>query len=185
VADGGFQTGVGVGRVANRLGALALAVADRTSEAVAGAARRSESAAAALSALQHFLSGPSIELLAQVLGLTHSGTVRLVDRLEQDGYVLRRPGRDGRSTSVSLTASGRRAASRVAAARAVVLDTALGVLSPAERQTLDQLVGRVLVGMMREPGATRWICRLCDTDACGRDTGDCPIAREAQARYAD
>jgi DNA-binding MarR family transcriptional regulator len=179
VADRGADAG-GLG---NRLGALALAIDDRASEAVAVAAGRSESAAAALSAMHQFLNRPPIELLARVLGLTHSGTVRLVDRLEQDGLVRRGPGGDGRSTAVSLTASGRRAAARVAAARAQVLDGALEVLSPAERRSLDQLIGRILVGMMREPGATRWMCRLCDLHACGRDTGDCPVGREVKARY--
>jgi DNA-binding MarR family transcriptional regulator len=162
---------------------MALAVADRASEAMAEAAGHSQSAAAALSALYHFLDGPSIDLLRQVLGLTSSGTVRLVDRLEEDGHVTRRPGVDGRSTSVWLTPSGRRAAARVVAARARALDGALEVLTSAERDTLAGLISRVLIGLMRGPGATRWICRLCDTGACGRDAGWCPVAREAQARY--
>jgi DNA-binding MarR family transcriptional regulator len=169
----------------NRLGALALAVTDRTSEAVTGAATHSDSVAAALSALHHILDGPSIDRLRQVLGLTHSGAVRLVDRLERAGYARRRPGPDARTTVVVLTASGRRAAARVTAARAEVLDAALAALSPAERDTLDELVGKVLVGMMREPGATLWTCRLCDTEACGRYTGQCPIGRAAAQRYPD
>jgi DNA-binding MarR family transcriptional regulator len=178
------DAGPPAGRTANLLGAMALAIADRTADAVADAAGHSESAAAALSALYHFLDGPSIDRLRQVLGLTSSGTVRLVDRLEEDGYVNRRPGVDGRSTAVALTVLGHRAAARVVAARTHVLDDALQVLSPAERETLDQLISRVLVGLMRGPGATRWICRLCDTGACGREAGGCPVANEAHARYA-
>ena len=73
---------------------------DRLSEAVAAPAWHSQSAAAALSALSHFLDGPSIDVLRQVLGLTSSGTVRLVDRLEAEGSVTRRPGVDGRSVPV-------------------------------------------------------------------------------------
>ena len=42
-------------------------IADRTSDAVAGAAGRSDSAAAALSALLHFLDRPTIDRLRQVL----------------------------------------------------------------------------------------------------------------------
>jgi DNA-binding MarR family transcriptional regulator len=166
----------------NLLGAVALAVVDRTTEAVAGAAGQSLSAAAALSALQHIVEAPSIERLSQVLGLTHSGTVRLVDRLEREGYVRRERGADGRSTAVSLTPLGAEAAARVTSARAGVLETALAPLSPEERGTLGDLVGRILVGMMRAPGATRWTCRLCDTGACGRYTGGCPIGRAALAR---
>jgi DNA-binding MarR family transcriptional regulator len=170
-------------RTGNMLGALSLAVTDRTSEAVGGAAGQSETAAVALSALHHFLEDPSVDLLRQVLGLTASGTVRLVDRLQDAGYVTRRPGRDARSVSVRLTASGRRAAERVAAARAEVLEKALSGLAPGERRVLDEVVSRVLVGQIRGPGATRWMCRLCDTTACGREEGRCPVANAAQERF--
>jgi DNA-binding MarR family transcriptional regulator len=172
-----------LGRTGNLLGALSLAVADRTTAAAGDALGQSESAAAALSALHHFLDDPSLDLLGRVLGLTPSGAVRLVDRLQEAGYVTRRPGRDGRSVSVRLTASGRRAAERVSAARAEVLEDALLDLAPGERQALDKLVSRVLVGLIREPGATRWTCRLCDTTACGRHAGRCPVANAARERF--
>ena len=170
-------------RTANVLGALALVVADRMADAVAGAAGHSVTAATALSALHHFLDRPSIDLLRQVLGLTSSGTVRLVDRLEHDGYVQRGPGADGRSTSISLTPAGREAAARVSAARAEVLASLLDRLSPEERGVLDALASRLLVGTARGPGATRWICRLCDTTTCGRPEGRCPIAKAMAERY--
>jgi MarR family transcriptional repressor of emrRAB len=170
-------------RAGNLLGALSLSVADRTSDAVGDAAGQSETAAIALSALDQFLDEPSIDLLRQVLGLTASGTVRLVDRLEDAGYVTRRPGRDGRSVSVRLTAAGRRAAGRVTAARGDVLGNALGVLSKSERRQFEDLLSRVLPGLMRGPGATRWMCRLCDMRACGRDEGRCPVANAARERF--
>ena len=166
---------------ANVLGALALVVSDRTSDAIAGAAGLSETGAAALSALHHFLDRPSIDLLRQVLGLTPSGTVRLVDRLVAAGYVTRGQGADGRSRTVTLTAEGRRAAERVAQARADVLGGALAALSPAERATLNALAGRLLATFVRGPGAARWVCRLCDTGACGRAEGLCPAANAAAA----
>jgi DNA-binding MarR family transcriptional regulator len=169
---------------ANRLGALALALTDRTQQAVAEASGGSETAAASLSALHHFLDDPTIELLARVVGLSHSGAVRLVDRLERDRLVRRQPGPDRRSTVVSLTAAGRRAAGRLGSARAGVLDTALEALSPDEREVFDNLIGRVLVSLMREPGTAGWMCRLCDTDGCGRVRAECPVANEAVARYA-
>src|SRR5205807_7247716 len=109
--------------------------------------------------------------------------VRLVDRLEHDGLVRRGPGEDGRTTTVALTPAGRRAARRLEAARLEVLDSVLQPLSDTERRAFTSLVGRVLVGMMREPGATRWMCRLCDLSACGRPAGHCPLEQEARARY--
>lgn len=168
---------------ANLVGALALAVTDRTGAAMAAASGVSESAATALSALHHFLERPSIDRLRQVLGLTSSGTVRLVDKLVEVGYVRRQPGPDARSTAITLTASGRAAAKRVVAARTAVLNEVLAPLSGPERAMLDEVVGKVLVGLMREPGATRWNCRQCDTGICRGDGTACPVGNEARARY--
>jgi DNA-binding MarR family transcriptional regulator len=170
-------------RTGNLLGALSLVIADHTADAMAEAGGRPESAAAALSALLHFLDRPSVDQLRQVLGLTSSGTVRLLDRLEEAGYLRRGPGADGRSAAISLTEDGRAAAQRVAVARAGVLDGALDVLSPAERQAFDQLAGKVLTGLIRGPGATRWICRLCDTATCRGVAGGCPVGNAARERY--
>jgi DNA-binding MarR family transcriptional regulator len=171
-------------RAGNVLGAVALAVVDRVTEHVAAATSQPESAAAALSALHFFIERPSIDTLRRVLGLTSSGTVRLVDRLERDGLVTRRAGDDARTTFVVLTAAGRRAAERVARARAAVLVDALDALTARERTTFDTLIGKIAVGLMRAPGAVRWTCRLCDTDVCGRYEGRCPIGNAAAARHA-
>jgi DNA-binding MarR family transcriptional regulator len=170
-------------RAANLLGALSLVITDRTADAMADAGGRPESAAAALSALLHFLDRPSVDLLRQVLGLTSSGTVRLLDRLAEAGYVVRGPGADGRSASISLTASGRAAAGQVALARIGVLDSALSALSADERADFDRLAGKVLAGLIRGPGATRWICRLCDTGTCRGTAGGCPAGNAARQRY--
>lgn len=170
-------------RGANLLGALSLAMVDRMSGAIAEATSQSESAAAALSALSFFIERPTLDTLRQVLGLTSSGAVRMVDRLVELGLVRRRAGDDARSTFVVLTAAGRRTAEKVTRARAVQLTGPLSVLSDAERATLEHLVGRVLAGMIRPPGAVKWTCRLCDTEACGRAQGLCPVANAAEAKY--
>ena len=170
-------------RPANLLGALSLVITDRTADAMASAGGRPETAAAALSALLHFLDQPSVDRLRQVLGLTSSGTVRLLDRLEESGYVRRGPGADGRSVAVSLTESGLAAAGQVAAARAEVLDGALAALSARERADFGLLAGKVLAGLIRGPGATRWICRLCDTGTCRAAAGGCPVGNAARDRY--
>jgi DNA-binding MarR family transcriptional regulator len=170
-------------RTANLLGALALAVTDRCVHAAGRQTGHGESEAAALSALDQFLDGVSIDHLADVVGLSQSGAVRLVDRLERDGLVRRGPSADGRATSLSLTPVGRTVARDMEAGRLGLLEDVLGALDTTEREELAVLIGKLLVGMMREPGATRWTCRLCDLDACGRDSGHCPIERAARARY--
>jgi len=172
---------MGFDRTGNLLGALSLAVADRTADAVAEVAGRSHTAAAALSWMHQFQQRPSVDLLRRVLGLTSSGTVRLVDRLTEDGYLKRGPGPDGRTTSLSLTASGRRAAQKVAGARAEVLEHALRSLTEDERRSLEALHSKLLVSMIRTPDATRWMCRICDVGACRRDKG-CPVTNRVRER---
>lgn len=168
-------------RQANVLGALALVLHDRMLGAMSSTSGdvQAETTAAALSALHHFLDRPSIDLLRQVLGLTPSGTVRLVDRLAAAGYVTREPGSDARSRAVALTSEGRRVAGQLSEARAGVLRTALEALSPRERAEFERLLGLILAGFVRGRGATRWACRLCDTAACERADGRCPIANAA------
>lgn len=173
----------GLDQAANLLGALALAVSDRLDASADATVGRTQSAAAMLSALDQFLDEPGIERLAQVLGLSQSGAVRLVDRLGRDGYVRRTPGADGRSVAVHLTATGRRVARRVREQRLALLDALMSCLTADEREVFAGLAGRLLVGMMREAGARRWTCRLCDLDACRRPEGLCPLEQEARRRY--
>lgn len=170
-------------RQANLLGALALVITDQTGQATAAAAGQSVSAAAALSALHHFLDRPTLDQLRKVLGLTPSGAVRLVDRLADAGLVTRGTGHDGRSRSVVLTEAGTRVAQQITAARAALLSSALEEMSPAERQTLHTLMSRIMTNIVRRKDGGAWICRLCDLDACGRASGHCPAANAAAAKY--
>jgi DNA-binding MarR family transcriptional regulator len=165
-------------RDANLLGALALALADRVQAAAAGAsgsAGRGPSAAAALVALHGHSAGASIDVLRRIVGLTHSGAVRLVDKLAGEGLVERRPGADQRSVALWLTPSGGRAARRVLAQREAALEAALAGLSGGDRAALVRVAERMLPQLVDDPDADRRICRLCDTDACGRPRGRCPV----------
>jgi DNA-binding MarR family transcriptional regulator len=171
-------------RDANLLGTLSLAVANRMEQAVASPL--GPSAPAALSALESYLGGEPIDALRQALALTHSGAVRLVDRLEDAGLAQRRPGPDGRSVAVTLTAAGEDAAEAVRAAREQTLEDALGVLGEDERATLTRLHEKLLAGLTGDRGSARRMCRLCDVEACGHDRGTCPVteARRAGSRAA-
>jgi DNA-binding MarR family transcriptional regulator len=168
---------------ANVLGAVAFAVADQIQVTVTPGGGRSDSAAAALSALYHFPGHPTVDHLGQVLGLTHSGTVRLVDRLADAGLVERAPGADRRSRSVRLTAAGRRTAHRVSGRRIAYLDSLLAGFSAAETGALRELLGRVMGRVVQGKRGGAWICRMCDLQACGRDAGNCPAASAAALKY--
>jgi DNA-binding MarR family transcriptional regulator len=168
-------------RGANRLGALALRLADRIEDAVIAEGPRSLSAVTALSAIERFFAdGPSIDDLRRVLGLTSSGAVRLVDGLEADGLVRRRRGADGRVSVVTLTARGRRTARAVVDARAAVLTEVLAPLTTAERAVLDLILDKLLIGLVRGPRPAAAMCRLCATEVCGAARGEpCEITRTA------
>ena len=123
---------------------MSLALADKQQAAAAAVAGHGASGPAALVLLGDLAGGATIEELRRALGLTHSGTVRLVDRLVAGGLVERRVGVDARSVSLHLRASGRRTARRVIAARAAVLERALIALEPRQRVELERMLEAVL-----------------------------------------
>jgi MarR family transcriptional regulator, negative regulator of the multidrug operon emrRAB len=168
---------------ANLLGALGLALADRLAAAaeLAGGA----SAAAALVALGDAQAGASIDALAGIAGLSHSGTVRLVDRLERDQLVERRRGADQRSAALDLTPAGRRLARRVLTRRDAEMHSVLALLTAGEQDAIARGAERVLRSLGRPAEAEPRLCRMCDLEACGRPRGRCPvIAGQADAARA-
>lgn len=166
-------------REANLLGAVSLAVADRLRAAAEGGAGEGGSTPAALVSLAGYLDGGPIESLRGPLGLTHSATVRLVDRLVASGLASRRPGSDRRAVSVALTPAGQRAAAEALAAREGALEGALTGLDAEERAQLARLHEKVLAALTGGRADAGHICRLCDADACGHHEGRCPVTRAA------
>jgi MarR family transcriptional repressor of emrRAB len=179
----------------NVLGALSLVVADRMNAAVESVATLGPSAPAALAALHEFLDGGSVTQLSSVLGLTHSGTVRLVDRLAAEGLIRRVGAEDGRAVSVVLTQRGRRTAQRILQTREKSLVDALSALSPGEVEslaaTLDTMLATLTVSRLEErsthtkDSGPPWLCRLCDFAACGRTAGSCPVNNVVTASNGD
>jgi DNA-binding MarR family transcriptional regulator len=98
-----------------------------------------------LLALSILSDGPvRIRDLAAGLGLAESTVTRLVDRLEDQGFVVRRAQpSDRRSVVVRLTGSGRRVADAVAAKRRMFLTTMLEALGPTDRRQFVRLFGRI------------------------------------------
>jgi len=176
-------------RTANVLGALAGTVTDQATAAMLAAAglpaRGSSSALAAVSAIAEFLGTPTVEQIRRVLGLTPSGAVRLIDRLEGDGLVVRGPGTDGRSRAISLTDRGSAAAAALARARLGFLATMLDGLDADDMDALHGLLGRLMRNAVNTKSGGAWICRMCDLTACGRAQGKCPAATAALDRYRE
>jgi DNA-binding MarR family transcriptional regulator len=169
----------------NVIGAMVVALGDRLRGATEDAAAMPASYPAALSALRMWAGGRPIDVLADGLRLSHSRAVRVVDRLEDDGLVRRRPdAEDRRAVRIELTAAGRRAADRVIDARAAALDEALGGLSPDQRRALGDLAATVLGDVTLDRRTARGICRLCDAVACGHESGRCPVTQAADRAEA-
>jgi MarR family transcriptional repressor of emrRAB len=128
------------------LTALGLEVARRMEAAGRGAGALGASDSAALVALHEHAGGggESIDALRRTVGLTHSGGVRLVDRLAAAGLVERRVGADQRSVSLVLTPQGRRTARLVLARREAAAAGLLAGLTAAERATLAALHEKIL-----------------------------------------
>lgn len=155
----------------NVFGAFALMVADEIVRATSAAAPEEGPAAAALALLAH-VPGLSIRTLAAGVGLSHAGTVRLVDRLVADGLAERRGNAaDGRARALHLTSAGEAASAAVLAGRDAVLAGALSALSPDEVGVLAALAERVLRARLRDAEHALRVCRLCGYAACT----DCPV----------
>lgn len=168
-------------RTANLLGALVTALND---ELQASTVEAAEHGAAFPAALASMLGEPgmSIEGLRRILGLSHSGTVRLLDCLESDGAVERKAGADGRTSALHLTAAGRRQAREVLEARRAALAPALALLTTAEQGQLARLTEKLLAGLTRDRRHSDHICRLCDLAVC--PDASCPVgcaAAESEA----
>jgi MarR family transcriptional regulator, negative regulator of the multidrug operon emrRAB len=171
-------------RLANLLGAVATGLADRVADSVDTTALDGR-AQMALVALLDFSPKGSVHTLSQVIGLTHSGTVRLVDRLVDAGYVHRGPGADDRSVSIGLTRAGRTVANRVRDRRQDAITDAMTDLSDRQRDDLVRACESIVANLTRERLDRRAVgeqpsggalCRMCDFAACGRPAGRCPAA---------
>ena len=161
-------------RTTNLLGALALAITDLISSEMRDALNRTGEAAPAIVVLG-YAPGLSVETLRQVLELSHPGTVRLIDRLEQDGLAERRRGTDGRAVALHLTPKGLKLRTRLLDRRLNVLETALDGLTADERLAFGGLLAKVLKNLPQTEIEKHRTCRLCTVRLCQ----DCPIPAHA------
>lgn len=115
--------------------------------------------------------GAATHELARAVGLSRSGAVRALDRLEASGLVLRRDAPDHRSSLVWLTQAGAEAAQRVLRARQRIVSDVLACLPPSERPALLRNL-ELLATELSARGAPA-LCRLCADDGC---RSSCPRA---------
>jgi DNA-binding MarR family transcriptional regulator len=147
--------------LSNKLAALSLAVTDAALAADAGLATT------AVAALIAGANSPPLAIgeIAVIVGLTHSATVRLVDRLEADG-LMRRQRRIGREVLVEITPAGRRRAQELQSRRLAESGAFLACLTPDERNQLGRLLDRIMQDHVDRGVDRRRLCRMCARSYC-------------------
>jgi MarR family transcriptional regulator, negative regulator of the multidrug operon emrRAB len=165
-------------RTANLLGALATEIAGRLERHGRHHPNETSSAAAALNVIG-FYEGCSNGALSRALGLSHTATVRLVDKLEAADLVVSEPGADKRAVALRLTELGRERARAAVHERCVLLGDVVDLLAPAQRQSLDEILEVLLRSMVEAAQDADHICRLCDSEACPPEK--CPVHQRAVA----
>ncbi len=157
-------------RTSNLLGVVGLAVADRIEDSAREILKHAGETPAALVVIGYDL-GPTNDQLRRVLGLSHSGTVRLVDRLVEDGLVVRREGNDKREIALYATREGKALREEILAKRLAAVGSLLDPLTKVEQETLASLLHKMLSSLEATDMERRTLCRLCDNRVCR----NCPI----------
>lgn len=159
-------------RTANLLAAFAGEVTARATAALKDHPNQTDSAFAALN-IMSFWDGITNAQLARALELSHTATVRLVDKLEAQGYVEAREGKDKRATHLSLTAAGRKAVQPALVARCAAVKDYLGALTAAEEKQFARLLEKLMRPLGTDAYSVSHFCRLCDFAACPAE--QCPM----------
>lgn len=171
----------GTPRVANLLGALGLAVTDRTLAAIGEAGTIGVSGAAALVRLSEE-PGIGVSELGRRLRISQPQAGRVADRLVSQGLVQRTSGPDGRSISLAVTEKGRTVTNRVLQARQAVLVALIDSLDAAQRDQLEHTLEVLLDGIYDQIRSATYICRLCEMPSCLTNDASCPVSQAARAQ---
>jgi len=162
----------------NVIGAMVLGLADAIIRETENQAPEKGQAAAAIALLRHEPAMP-IEQMRRALGLSHSATVRLIDRLVTDDLVVRRPGvSDRRAVALHLTESGETRCDAILSSRLERIAKALKSFDPLEKETFRLLTEKFLSNFVEDLDHAYSVCRLCDLSACP----DCPVECALQSK---
>ena len=159
-----------IDRTANLRGAVGLAIFDRIEQTAREILHHAGETPAALVVIGYGL-GPSNDQLRRILGLSHPGAVRLVDRLAADGLVERRQGQDKRAIALFLTDRGAALREALLKGRLAAIRPFLEPLTDREQSSLAGLLHKMLSSLQATDAERCNLCRLCDDRVCS----DCPI----------
>lgn len=170
-----------IGRTTNLLGTLGIVIADAMVDIDKGNMDHNSSVSAALITLGNY-PGHSITSLATALKLSHSATVRLVEKLSHEGFVTSNVDRDRRKVTLSLTRTGSKTKKSIVSKRQAQLADLLLPLGQGEQAQLAALIEKMLVRATKSISDAEQLCRFCDLANCPQDK--CPIELQACALRA-
>lgn len=159
-------------RLLNAFGGVVVGVSDAVARAMTQETCLDEVTTTALLAV-HTRPDQSVGALAALLGTTHSGAVRIVNRLQGSGLVSRRPGPDGRTAALHVTPLGNKLSVAALDARRAALSDLLGNLAPAHVDALTVLVHDVAPALAQTRTEAQRVCRLCEHAVCRGE--HCPV----------
>ncbi len=118
--------------------------------------------------------GVAIDALARTLRYSHSGMVRLVQRLVDQRLVLRaREAEDGRVAALTLTKRGAAIVDAIHRRRREWLITLLSDIPTKQLDDLQATISAVLAKLTEGRESANYICRFCDERVCTPD--GCPV----------
>ena len=121
--------------------------------------------------------GQTIKTLAAIIGLSHSATVRLIEKLVERDLVRVVRGVDRRRAAVSITPGGEAVVAAILAHRRGRLMAILGSLDDAETKTLTRLMEKIIGAQTKSVAHGDRLCRACDLANCPQDV--CPVEQQA------
>lgn len=164
-------------KIENVVGAMAVALSDSLHFGTQAQAPEPGPAAAAIALLGNE-PGLTIEQLRRALRLSHPGTVRLVDRLAEEGLVERKASvEDRRAVALHLTSAGKASCTSILTARRASIAGALQSLDDGERETLGRIAEKLLGSLVQDANQAYQVCRLCDRQVCKA----CPVEGALEA----
>lgn len=158
--------------MSNLLGACSLGIADIIERVAATTIDHGGQAASVLVTLA---AEPTMTTsrLAAALSLSQPAVVRILDRLEAEGLLVRERQEDARFRRLTLTHAGEERCFAILDQRASQLAPLLAMLTDTEQAQLLPILEKLLAAMTTDLSRSYALCRLCDASAC-HETG-CPV----------
>lgn len=165
-------------RTVNLLGAFVTGLHDRLAQRLESSSEISGDGPAALVVIA-YNEGRTVEFLRRTLSLSHSWTVRVVEKLEQAGLVRKETAADRRAVALYVTEQGKRKVQVIVRARRRCIDEVLDVLPAKDHKQLTSMLERMLDVLTGDFYSAEAICKLCEVDVCPQNR--CPVTQGVKA----